>query len=65
LLIADLLCIDMDATLDFHEKILVDTPAPTHVKSWLCPAHFSPKREKEEETNIAPKIVNNFESKIQ
>jgi hypothetical protein len=25
----------MDTILDFHKKNLVDTPAPTHVKSWL------------------------------
>jgi hypothetical protein len=27
----------MDTILDFHEKNLVDTPAPTHVKFWLRP----------------------------
>ncbi len=27
----------MDTILDFHKKNLVDTPAPTHVKSWLRP----------------------------
>ena len=30
----------MDATLDFHEKNLVDTPTPTHVKSWIRPCIY-------------------------
>ena len=30
----------MDAILDFHKKNLVDTPAPTHVKSWLRPCTY-------------------------
>jgi hypothetical protein len=36
----------MDIILDFQEKNLVDTPAPTHVKSWLRPCMHDIKLEK-------------------